>query len=153
MWPVTTPPLADVPVRSPLALTRRWASLLTPLEFGARSLWLSWLGPDGRQSPVLIPVEDIPARPERRLVTGLLDLHAELAGELVGDGAHLAMALCRPGAAAVTADDDEWAEACRDVFDSALDATWSLHLAAGGRVEQLVGAPGFFPRVGRDGPG
>ncbi|PWW23462.1 hypothetical protein JD79_02636 [Geodermatophilus normandii] len=69
---MTTPAVADVPVRSPLALTRRWASLLQPLVFDARSLRLSWIGPDGRQSPVLLPIGDLPDRPDLRLVSGLL---------------------------------------------------------------------------------
>ena len=34
--PVTTPELASVPVRSSLALTRRWVTLLAPPVFGAR---------------------------------------------------------------------------------------------------------------------
>ena len=85
MCRVTTPPLADVPVRSSLALTRRWVSLLAPLSFADRSLWLTWLGQDGRQSPVLIPVEDVPVQPDRHLVTRLLDLHSDMAARLPGD--------------------------------------------------------------------
>ena len=146
---VTTPALADVPVRSSLALTRRWITLLAPLSFSSRTLWLAWLGPDGRQSPVLAPVEDIPVRADRHLAAELLDVHAEVARSLPGDDVHLAMALARPGEPVPTEDDDEWAEAFHDVLDSALDGTWSLHLAAGGRVEPLVQSPGFFVRVGR----
>jgi hypothetical protein len=41
--PVMTPPRADVPIRSADELTQRWAELLEPPIFGARSLWLSWL--------------------------------------------------------------------------------------------------------------
>lgn len=148
MCRVTTPALADVPVRSSLALTRRWVSLLTPLSFDGRSLWLAWLGPDGRQSPVLFPVEDVPAQPDRHLITRLLDVHAEVASHLPGDDVHLAMALCRPGEAVPTEDDDEWVSAFHEVLDSALDGSWSLHLAAGGRVESLVEAPTFFVRMG-----
>jgi hypothetical protein len=146
---VTTPALADVPVRSSRALTRRWAALLSPLSFSDRTLWLAWLGPDGRQSPVLVPVEGIPIGADRHLAAGLLDVHAEVARSIPGDDVHLAMALARPGAPAGTGDDDEWAGAFHDVLDSALDGTWSLHLAAGGRVESLVEAPNFFVRVGR----
>ena len=146
---MTTPALADVPVRSTLALTRRWVTLLSPLSFSGRTLWLAWLGPDGRQSPVLAPVEDIPIEADRHLAVGLLDVHAELARSIPGDDVHLAMALARPGGSVPTEDDDEWAGAFHDVLDSALDGTWSLHLAAGGRVESLVAAPSSFVRVGR----
>lgn len=148
MCRVTTPALADVPVRSSLALTRRWVDLLSPLSLSGHTLWLAWLGPDGRQSPVLVPVEDIPAQLDRQLIPRLLDVHSEVASHLTGDDVHLAMALCRPGEAVPTEDDDEWACAFHEVLDSALDGSWSLHLAAGGRVEPLVEAPTFFARMG-----
>jgi hypothetical protein len=146
---VTTPSLADVPVCSSLALTLRWVSLLSPLSFTGRTLWLAWLGPDGRQSPVLAPVEDIPVAADRHLTAGLLDVHAEVARSIVGDDVHLAMALARPGEPVPTEDEDEWAGAFHDVLDGALDGSWSLHLAAGGRVESLVDAPSSFVQVGR----
>ncbi len=150
---MTTPALADVPVRSSLALTRRWVSLLSPLSFPGRTLWLAWLGPDGRQSAVLAPVEDLPVAADRHLAAGLLGVHAEVARSIPGEDVHLAMALARPGDPVPTEDDDEWAGAFHDVLDSALDGTWSLHLAAGGRVEPLVQSPNFFVRVGRAGEG
>ncbi|MEX5718597.1 hypothetical protein [Geodermatophilus maliterrae] len=59
------------------------------------------------------------------------------------------MALRRPGEPVETEDDAEWAGALHEVLDDALDGTWSLHLAAGGRIEPLVESPGFFVRVGR----
>jgi hypothetical protein len=42
----------------------------------------------------------------------------------------------------ITAMDDEWAHDFRGLFDEVhTDSTWSLHLAAGGRVSQLVAPP------------
>jgi hypothetical protein len=146
---VTTPLLADVPVRFPFALTRRWASLLRPLLFDTRSLWLAWIGPDGRQSPVLLPVDDVPARPGLRLVSGLLGVHDEVAASLGSNDVLLAMALCRPGEPVETGDDTEWLCAFHEVLGEELDQAWSLHLAAGGRVEPLVEARHFFGQVAR----
>ncbi|RBY80548.1 hypothetical protein DQ238_08145 [Geodermatophilus sp. TF02-6] len=144
---MTIPPLAEVPVRSSLALTRRWAALFSPLFFDSRSLWLTWLGPDGRQAPALLPVDDVPARPDHRLLRGLLDLHDGVtSGQL--EGGHLAMALCRPGPPVEDAEDTDWVFALHDLFDEQIDGTWSLHLAAGGRVEPLVEAPNFFAALG-----
>ncbi len=143
---VTTPTRADVPVRSSRALTRRWAGVLQPPVFARRSLWLAWLGADGRQSPVVVPVDDLPIRPDQRRLTGLLDIHRQVTDHLTDADVHLAMALCRPGEPVATTDDAAWAAALREVLDGALD-TWSLHLAAGGRVEPLVEAPAFFVRV------
>ena len=71
----TTPPLADVPIRSADELTRRWTLLLAPPVFGARSLWLSWLGSDGRMLPVVIPIDDLPELPDAGLLMGLRQVH------------------------------------------------------------------------------
>ena len=76
------------------------------------------------------------------MLQGLLQLHdAVIAEHLDGEG-HLAMALCRPGRPAITADDDEWAEALRDLLDDGqIDGTWSLHLAAADPVVPIVDRP------------
>jgi hypothetical protein len=138
---MTTPALSEVPVRSALALTRRWVSLLQPPTFAARSLWLAWFDADGMQSPVLVPVDDLPVTPDPSMFDGLRLLNETVVSAQLGDGAHLAMALCRPGEAVVSDSDDEWVDALGEVFDGLVGQTWSLHLAAGGRVETLVEAP------------
>jgi hypothetical protein len=135
----TTPPLADVPIRTADDLTRRWELLLRPPVFRARSLWLCWLGTDGRMLPVVVPVDDLPVVPDPGLLMGLREVHDGIVeAHLDGEG-HLAMALCRPGAPEITEDDDEWAEEFRTMLDDGqIDGTWSLHLAAGGSVVPLV---------------
>jgi hypothetical protein len=138
---MTTPALAEVPVRSALALTRRWVDLLQPPTFGARSLWLAWFDADGRQSPVLVPVEDLPVTPDASMFDSLRVLNQTVVQAQLGDDGHLAMALCRPGEAVVSDSDDEWVDALGEVFDGLVGQTWSLHLAAGGRVEPLVQPP------------
>ena len=138
---MTTPALSEVPVRSALALTRRWISLLQPPTFGARSLWLAWFDADGMQSPVLVPVDDLPVTPDPSMFEGLRLLNETVVSAQLGDGSHLAMALCRPGEAVVSDSDDEWVDALAEVFDGLVGQTWSLHLAAGGRVETLVEPP------------
>jgi hypothetical protein len=138
----TTPPRADVPIRSADDLTDRWIELLEPPVFGARSLWLSWLGADGRMLPVVVPVDDVPPVPGRPLLTGLRQVHDSIVEQHLDGDAHLAMALCRPGRPEITADDDEWAEELRAVLDDdQIEGSWSLHLAAAGRVVPLVAAP------------
>ena len=137
----TTPPLANVPIRSADDLTGRWTMLLNPPVFGARSLWLSWLGTDGRMLPVVVPVDDLPLVPEPALVMGLRQVHDSILEEQLNGDGHLALALCRPGEPAITEDDDEWAEALRSALDDGqIDGSWSLHLGAGGSVVPLVEA-------------
>jgi hypothetical protein len=138
------PELAETPVRSAADLTRRWSDLLGPPRFAARSLWLTWFGADGRQVPIVMPVDDLPDRPSGTALTGLLQLHEAVATEHLGGRGHLAMALCRPGRPTPTHGDLAWAAAFRETLgDSLQDAgdmrmTWSLHLAADGGVRALV---------------
>ncbi|WNV74138.1 hypothetical protein [Geodermatophilus sp. DSM 44513] len=144
---MSAPALTQAPVHSPLALTHRWATLLAPSVFDRRSLWLTWFRADGRQLPLVMPGDEMPARPDGHLLPGLREISAGVAAHVPGDVVHLAMALCRPGEPAVTRDDEAWALAAHAVLDDGLDGSWSLHLAAGGRVEPLV--EGFPAR--RDG--
>ena len=137
-----TPPLADVPIRSADEMTRRWTLMLAPPIFGARSLWLSWFGADGRMLPIVIPVDEIALVPQPAMLMGLRQMHDSLVEEqLDGDG-HLAMALCRPGGPWVRGDDELWIDALRSTLDDGqIDGSWSLHLGAGGQVTPLVEAP------------
>jgi hypothetical protein len=133
--------MIHIPVRTPAELTQRWADLLLePPTFGRRSLWLAWVGDNGVMPPILAPIDDIPARPDRRMVEGLLAIHAGIVEE-VGTVAHLALALSRPGSPRPTADDERWADALRTTLTARIAETWSLHLAAEGEVNPLVDPP------------
>jgi hypothetical protein len=138
---MTTSSLADIPIRSAAELTDRWSTVLAPPVFGARSLWLLWLCADGRMLPVVIPVEDVKRLPDRRLVAGLLELHRGVTEQFLDGSGHLAVALCRPGGPEITEDDASWAEELPVELEDEIDGTWSLHLAAGGEVTELVGRP------------
>lgn len=140
-----TPHLARIPVRTPAELTRRWADLLAPPTFADRSLWLAWVDADGRMPPLVVPVDDVPPEPDPRLVEGLLVLHDTVVDERLGDGGHLALALCRPGRPSPTGDDQRWADGLRATLGARVAGTWSLHLAAGGRVTPLVDPPWWSP--------
>jgi hypothetical protein len=142
---MTTPEIAKIPVRSARELTERWEMLLSPPTFGFRSLWLAWFDADGRQTPLVVPIDDIPRRPDEQMLHGLVEVVDSVAREHLGSGAHVAMSLCRPGPGVADADDMTWADSLRTVLAGRLDGTWSLHLAAGGRVTPLVesGSPGM----------
>lgn len=135
---MTKPPLADVPIRSAEELTDHWTALLDPPIFGTHALWLMWLRDDGLALPVLLPIEDLPRLPDHALLSGLLAVHDGIAAGHLDGGGHLALALCRPGRPEIIEDDDVWVDALSAVLDDSIDATWSLHLAAGGRVQPLI---------------
>ena len=137
----TTNPRTAAPIRSAAELTDHWTALLDPPVFGTRSLWLMWLRDDGLPLPVLIPIDDIPRLPDRALLSGLLAVHDGISEEHLDGGGRLAMTLCRPGRPEITEDDDAWVDALSEVLDDHIDAGWSLHLAAGGRVTPLIDLP------------
>lgn len=89
---------------------------------------------------VVIPVDDVPARPDRTLLANLVGMCESIVESHVVGGAHVAMALCRPGRPRVTADDEAWENALREAFEEST-GTWSLHLAAGGSVVPMVDLP------------
>ena len=136
---MTQSPLADVPVRTAEELTRRWEVLLDPPVFGARSLWLCWLD-DGLMLPVVIPVDDVPAVPDRLLLVNLAEVCESIIETHVAGVPHVAMALCRPGRATTTRDDEAWEAGLREAME-ATSATWSLHLAAAGEISPMVDLP------------
>jgi len=138
---MTTPPLADVPIRSAEELTARWVTLLEPPVFGARSLWVTWLDHAGFMLRIVMPIDDLPKVPDHATLFGLLSLHEAIAEEHLDGGGHLAMALCRPGRSEITADDDAWVGLLSEVFDDRMEGSWSLHLAAGGRILPLIDLP------------
>ena|SRR5688500_6040362 len=136
---MTNPPLADVPVRTTEELTQRWERLLEPPVFSARSLWLTWLD-DGLLLPVVIPVDNIPAAPDRALLANVARVSESISESHCIGPAHVAIALCRPGRVKVAKDDQAWERGLRWAFE-AIDGTWSLHLAAGGTVVPMVDLP------------
>jgi len=138
---MTTPPLADVPIRSAEELTAHWTALLDPPTFGTRSLWLMWLRDDGLPLRAILPMDDLPRLPDNGMLFELLGLHEAVADEHLDGGGHLAMALCRPGRPEITSDDDAWVGLLSEVFDDRIEGSWSLHLAAGGRVLPLIDLP------------
>jgi hypothetical protein len=84
-----------------------------------RQLWILFVDGDGRQSPVVVPIADVPHRPEPRGLAGLTRVLRGLRGELVTDRGPGAVIVARerPGGNTVLDADREWAaalaEACR----------------------------------------
>ena len=136
---MTKPPLAAVRVRTAEELTQRWEQMLAPPVFATRTLWLTWLD-GGLVLPVVLPVEDIPAAPDRPLLANVAQVCEAVSGSHCTRRAHVAMALCRPGRVKVTKDDEAWERGLRWAFEAS-EGTWSLHLAAGGTVVPMVDLP------------
>lgn len=129
------------PVRTDEDVRRRWRSLLGDGGFGRTSLWIVWYDAAGRQLPVVVPIDDLPARPDPTMLDNLIMILAD-PGSL--GAASVALALSRPGPATVTAGDRDWANAIiagadrarrRKAFGLKL---WPIQLATANSVRTLA---------------
>jgi hypothetical protein len=87
----------------------------------AHQLWIMFVDGDGRQSPVIVPIADLPRRPDHRGLAGLARVLRGLRDELAterGPGAVI-VTRERTGDDAVLAADREWAAALADVCRTA----------------------------------
>jgi hypothetical protein len=121
----------DTMIRNAEDLERLWRSLMGDSGFSRRSIWLLFLDSDGRPTPALVPIDDIPRRPVPRLLDNLRRISRDLVG--TQDIASMAMLLSRPGHAAMTNEDRAWARALHDI-----SRTWPLFLAAAGSVQMFA---------------
>lgn len=118
----------DTLIRNTDDLQALWRSLMGDDGFSRRSIWLIFLDADGRPSPVLMPIDDIPRRPVPLFLDNLRYMSRELVGK--DSIASVAMLLSRPGRATMTDDDRAWARALREV-----SSEWPIFLAVAGSVQ------------------
>lgn len=102
-----------------------------PGGFGTASVWMVFLDDESRLSPVIVPIDDLPAEPDDQFVGNL----AHMVGDLLRDGAaaSVALLLSRPGPRAMTDADRRWARALRDAMGEL--PMWPVHLATRGQVQ------------------
>lgn len=125
--PETPPPDRPV-IRSQTDLERAWRTLMEPLGFSTRTMWVMFVDPDDRPFPQLLEVSDLPARPtaeDEEAVAAFLH-HLPVAP---GSGARLAFLLCRPGRDGVGAADRAWAASVYDACRAADVPCEVVHLA------------------------
>ena len=146
VWPDDDPipPLPSVedapPVHTTEDVRRRWRSLMGEDGFGRTSLWIVWYAADGRQLPVVVPIDDLPADLGPDGVDNLIMIIADPAAF---GAASVALLLSRPGPGSVTAVDRDRANALLagierarrcDGFDLKV---WPIHLATTNSVREL----------------
>lgn len=129
------------PVRTDEDVRRRWRSLMGEGGFGRTTLWVVWYDADGRQLPVVMPIDDLPESLDSTLLDNLIMI---LADPVNVGAASVALALSRPGAATVTVADRHRANAilaaadrarCRGSFGLKL---WPIQLATANSVRTLT---------------
>jgi hypothetical protein len=105
----------------------------------ARQLWVMFVDGDGRQAPVVMPISDIPLRPEGRVIANLASVLAGLCADLTTDagGGTVILTLERLGRDAVLAVDRQWAAALREACDRAGAVLRGVYLSTSGGVHRI----------------
>lgn len=113
---MNTPQARDVlanPVRTDSDVLARVAAITSGQPPEPRALWLFFIGPDGLQSNVVVPIDPLPAAPDAALVGNVCHIVSEvLSGSLPGGQAVLT--LSRSGTAEHTEEDLRWLRALQD---------------------------------------
>ena len=104
-----------------------------------QQLWIMFVDGDGRQSPVVVPIAELPQRPEARGLAGLARVLRGLRAELVTDRGPGAVIFTRErtGADTVLDADREWAAALAEVCRTAGVALRATVLSTPGGVRWL----------------
>jgi hypothetical protein len=118
----------DTLIRNADDLQQLWRSLMGDFGFSRRSVWLLFLDADGRPSPLLMPIDDIPHQPVPVFIDNLRYIVRELVDS--HEFASTAMLLSRPGHLTMTDSDREWARALRQVSPD-----WPMFLAVADSVQ------------------
>jgi hypothetical protein len=131
------------PANAPLLLTD--ADVLQRVEqlvgraTVARQLWVMFVDGDGKQAPVIMPISDLPLRPEARVIDNLAAVLAGMCADLtteVGSGTVI-LTLERIGRDAVLPVDRQWAAALREACDRAGAALRGVYLSTSGGVHRI----------------
>ena len=131
------------PANAPLLLTD--ADVLQRVEqlIGratvARQLWVMFVDGDGKQAPVIMPISDLPLRPEARVIDNLAAVLAGMCDDLtteVGSGTVI-LTLERIGRDAVLPVDRQWAAALHEACDRAGAVLRGMYLSTSGEVHRM----------------
>ena len=95
--------LNDMVVHTDADLEPVWRTVMGPYPPGLRSVWMLLLDDDGHLLPVAVPIDDMPAVPDRALADGLA---RTLAG--VRELGEPVLLFSRPGARHMTEADRRW---------------------------------------------
>jgi len=131
-----------VPVLTDTEVLDRVRCLVDEDAWQRRSLWLMFLSEDGTQLPVLVPIDDVPERPEPEMVASVCHMVAHLTGD-ASEGRSLVATLSRPGGLTPSGSDRYWVQTLRDAAREKGVVLRMMCLAAEPGVCQLpLGTPG-----------
>jgi hypothetical protein len=132
--PPLLPPGDMPPIRTQLDLHTHWCALMGPLGFTKRTLWLMFVGPDGRVDGPLTQIDLVPARPAQRMLDQLLRTCAEILERDLPPGTTMAFLRSRPGSGQVGDEDVVWAAGLLEAADAVGVRCLPVHMANDERV-------------------
>ncbi len=114
-------------IRTHADLEAHWRTLMEPLGFAGRALWIAFLAEDGEVLRQVVEVADLPRTPDREMLAGLIETLRELDE---ADGlSRFAFLLARPGRGGAGHDDRAWASALHLAAQAAGVRCEPVHLA------------------------
>ncbi|WP_265446330.1 hypothetical protein [Flexivirga meconopsidis] len=119
-------------IRTDADLLARWRELMGEGGFGRRCLWLIFLNARGRQADLVMPVDEIPMRPDPQEIAGIARFIAMMRDQV--GVAEVPLLLSRPGPSEITENDRRWAIALTDALCDQ-QPRWPIHLATKNRVQ------------------
>jgi hypothetical protein len=125
------------PVRTDLDIYHVWRLLMGPLDFGCRRLWVTFTDGDGRCSPVVPQIEDVPPQADVESCQGLMTMLDHVRDFFAGGA--VALLYTRPGRRPMNDDDRSWARSLTRAAREAEIPLWPVHFA--NDAELLVFAP------------
>ncbi|MDQ3273873.1 MAG: hypothetical protein M3Q39_02285 [Actinomycetota bacterium] len=104
-----------------------------------RRLWIMWVDGDGRQAPVVVPIDDIPRHPDPSQLAGLAEVLSGLRDELTTElgPCSVILTLERLGLDGVLPGDHTWAAALAEVCERAGTPLRGTFQATRGGVRRL----------------
>ena len=116
------------PIHNERDLHERWRALMGELGFADRTLWVTFIMPDGMMFPHIVQVAELPAHPTGDNLDALIEMCVR-EFEDSGDDITVAMLLSRPGTDVVTDSDRAWATGISAAARARAVRAYPMHLA------------------------
>jgi hypothetical protein len=125
------------PLRTDRDVILRVDALVDQSSRRRRSLWLFFLSGDHVQMPVVVPIDDVPERPDAVVVRNLCDVIARVIAEAAPTGSAV-VTLTRPGDETIGENDRRWFRALHGYARERGANIRLLCLATPAKVRELV---------------